>query len=691
MTQDVKSELPNKSEIVSQERDVRLKTSIDDSNAIFTEPAKPAEPAELAEPADISSSSSTSSLIHQVHRVSPSFKKRLLCLYCDRIFVSSNLRQKHVERCHSVNQLRRSSARTPGRTSKLPPSCMFCPTQVKNIDLKKLFEHLVYEHSNKYWGCVSCQERFGNKEQLKSHNERVHEGLELEVPKEEKRLKKRVKKDDNLEDFEDTIVVNVISQAELLKEKEEKDFQDKIELEKQSKSKRKVKKERITRKSVKSKPKSNKTLLISTQDASEEPVKEEIPEVTPPVTNFEFDANFFNCVSFNIQDNLLHHLDGKVHTNIEPIPIKLSPENPPLSLNPALTAITPVASLLKSQNGIDAYRQIEYGSKAPKLLTRKHYVKYNFRSRKQKQGELQKDISKLDMWTQIAMKTRQQKVKSTPEELQIEELNRILDTRGPFQDLHEEALSSRTEQTPETEIKTILEDILTKVFTKINDTPIENPTDRLKPPKIKTEDTNRITRSRYRNESTTLDETETLSYFNLFPTPKPTTKPPLEHNLGLNTKQLDRYLSENDHETIISSSVELSGEWARPRIYVCGACGLKIPNLKLLEDHKTFIHPHVWCVHYEFVGNQSEFYPHLNIPGLGRILENEKKEDVRNWEKSSARVCSKCKKQCNSLGDLHRHMLECGGDWQWMLAKKKCKYRPCGGTRFRRKKMMGEL
>ncbi|XP_044733614.1 uncharacterized protein LOC123296183 [Chrysoperla carnea] len=905
MTQDSKINLEPKSDIPSSsddvtERDVRLKSStlksddaavLDTSDTDSLRCSLPLEKIDDHILQELSSSGSSSDEVQSVENSSTTTtplksstssaittpspttsstptstcKKRLFCLYCDRIFVSSNLRQKHVERCHSANQLRRSSSRTPGH-SKLSPSCMFCG-QVDNVgnDLKKLLEHLIVEHSMKYHGCLDCEERFGSKESLKIHNSSVH-GIENEtitIEDDEKELpqvsitnntstevlplitntismdtekkKKRIRKSDidnsvietlppppqnpMIEDFEETIVANVISAAEILKQKElmEKENALKLaELEKQKTSNRNTKKgsrtnsgarnnnnnsetatssPRTTRRStkssasstpVKTKSKTNKVTAVSNPDEGNlDQIKSEnslsktetisikvtstsCETSSPP--NYEFDENFFTCVSFNIQENLLNHLDGKLHTNNELSPMsslhayhqtkgsKTSETNSAYTNangeddddvnNLALTALTPVTTLLTSQIGIDAYRQIEYGSKAPKHhVTRKHYVKYNFRSRKQKPSDMDisKDISKLDMWTQVAMKMRQQKIKTNllddeinrRTEQQVEELNRILDTRGPFQDLHEEALNSQQndeENNSSTdEVKTVLEDILINVFDKVpsssegtssayENNPVVNLdkfiSDRLKNVSnqkvLKIEDTkfdescNRITtRSRLRNESTNerLIENETLSYFNLTRTPAASTsgttsmsitrrtsidmKTTTEslYKLGLDVKQMNKFLSENDHEIIVSSSVELSGEWARPRIYICGACGVKITNLKLLEDHKQFIHPHVWCAHYEFVGNQSEFYPHLNIPGLGRILENEKKEIIRNWEKSSARQCSKCQKECNTLGDLHRHMLECGGDWSWMLAKKKCKYRPFG-ARSRRRRVM---
>lgn len=65
-----------------------------------------------------------------------------------------------------------------------------------------------------------------------------------------------------------------------------------------------------------------------------------------------------------------------------------------------------------------------------------------------------------------------------------------------------------------------------------------------------------------------------------------------------------------------------------------------------------------------------------------------------NYESSSVSIpkCSKCQKQSASLPDLHRHLLECGGDTTWMTtmlavvspgSRKSKKWRPFGSRRRR--------
>ncbi|XP_014227066.1 uncharacterized protein LOC106652567 isoform X2 [Trichogramma pretiosum] len=136
---------------------------------------------------------------------------------------------------------------------------------------------------------------------------------------------------------------------------------------------------------------------------------------------------------------------------------------------------------------------------------------------------------------------------------------------------------------------------------------------------------------------------------------------------------------------------ELSGEWSRPRIYICEACADKYVTLKELEEHKQMAHPNVWCSHYEFSGDQRELYKHLVFlpqPSVNNPL-NTSQIRTRQQSTLSEKVCTKCHKQYAILAELHRHMLECGGDQVWLSglfgnSKKKNKWRPFGSRRRRR-------
>ena len=120
-------------------------------------------------------------------------------------------------------------------------------------------------------------------------------------------------------------------------------------------------------------------------------------------------------------------------------------------------------------------------------------------------------------------------------------------------------------------------------------------------------------------------------------------------------------------------------------------------TMKELEDHKSLAHPNVWCMHFEFSGDQRELYKHLVfLPGQRSVSPTAIAMKTRQQTIANAppeKICTKCTKNCTTLAELHRHMLECGGDQAWLLGlfgngKKKCKWRPFG-SRSRRRRQRG--
>ena len=117
-------------------------------------------------------------------------------------------------------------------------------------------------------------------------------------------------------------------------------------------------------------------------------------------------------------------------------------------------------------------------------------------------------------------------------------------------------------------------------------------------------------------------------------------------------------------------------------------------TLKELEEHKQLSHPNVWCMHYEFSGDQRELYKYLvflpqQSAGPSAAMQIRTRQQTMLPEK----ICTKCSKQCASLAEFHRHILECGGDQIWLLglfgnSKKKSKWRPFG-SRSRRRRHRG--
>ncbi|XP_057667518.1 uncharacterized protein LOC130900726 [Diorhabda carinulata] len=684
-----------------------------------------------------------------------------LCLYCERSFASANLRQKHVERIHSIKKNRRLSSRKQNQMTVTP--CFYCEKlNTTENTLKDLFQHLVNEHSDKYFGCLQCEERFFTNSLLSDHNTLQHpiapslpekirakdapiEDATLDNEVTVKLTRSKTKpKTESTENSEPTKTAIRSKNAKLkdLRSKKLTVKSSRIALNRRESKRLQAISDAQKKKRQKPVERGKQTAVNKTEPAPEKsscinPYPEfdhfyRVKKITDhSIDNLKissltfddvFDKTFFNRIKCNIEENLLHHIDGKLFkneesenriSNFEKVSTvhqeiqNSAVENFGCELT--LNAVTPVASLsLNSQYGEDFESQIEYGAKPSKkkAQTKKDEVHYKYFTRRKFQASIleqteNRDLSKLDMWTQLVIKKRQQKIiddKKTAKEIQEytacdeyknkirrEELNRILDRRGPFEDLREEAskkaaldkLNSDSEDSIShesfTEVREVLNEILNRVF---------NMTE-----KIEERDDDQVTMiaSSQTNEP---DLREIPSFLNL------RRKSSLPN---------DGEIDQSDKITLICSSqetenfelptnptrgkdelIELSGEWARCRMYICAACGAKLPNMRYLLDHKTIYHQNVWVQHYEFVGNQSELYRHLSIPALGKVGFIENNVQCKSWKRSDARTCTKCKKQCNTLGELHRHILECGGDWTWMLARKKCKYRY--GAKSRRKR-----
>lgn len=674
--------------------------------------------------------------------------RKLLCLYCERSFVSTNLLQKHVERVHSVKSTRRVSARRQNPLSTTP--CLHCDKlNASEHTLNELFEHLVQEHSAKYFGCLFCKERFKSSSHLADHNIAQHfteaPGLlkepepvprENEVPTKLTRSKVRNKPEEPL-DVEENCGVSKRKKDTKLKELRAKKIAvktSKIALKRskrlqQQASEHEAQKKRRDRKPHYETTSSSKSLekskVLCVNPYPEFDSYFRVKKITDhSIDNLKissltfddvFDKAFFNRIKCNIEENLLNHIDGKLFKNeesenrisnfekISSIAQEVQSSNADnYGCDISLNAITPAPALsLNSQFGEDFESQIEYGSKPskkrPQIKSDEVHYKY-FTRRKYQASILQqkenRDLSKLDMWTQMVVKDRQEKVinkKKNAKEIQEyvgcqeyiskakrEELNKILDRRGPFEDLKEEASkkaafdklnsSSGSDVSQEvfTAVREVIHDILNRVDDAVKD-----------------------------DKSVSVSSCMELDQ-----------RPIPEHlNLRRQTSSTQEEIDQSDKIALICSSqetenfelptntvraknelVELTGEWARSRMYICAACGGKFSNMKYMLEHKSLYHPNVWVQHYEFVGNQGELYRHLSIPGLGLMGVVEETVPCKQWKRSDARACTKCGKRCNNLGELHRHVLECGGDWTWMLARKKCKYRPFGAKSRRKRR-----
>ncbi|XP_019933385.3 uncharacterized protein LOC109623312 [Aedes albopictus] len=466
-----------------------------------------------------------------------------------------------------------------------------------------------------------------------------------------------------------------------------------------------------------------------------------------------YDEDFYETVNANVRQNLRCHLDGKLEASdpnapspISPVPAAIpairstvvkSPHQNESKIHEAtnLPAMTVFPTLLTiEQFGTDLLPLTKMKKKPITknswkwkwdFVKKYKYVNENGKIvKKIKQPTLGlRDLSKLDMWTQLTMRTKHEVIRNCrnlcdpgsyisavgdslrqEQRKQVEELNHILDSRLLPQ--------INLEQHDQSIIK--LEAV----------EPLE-------------EGAEYSDQYSEQQESNTIDE---------------------DFISGL---QLLRLADTNRRQQVV-----LSGEWARPRCYICYCCGDKFNSLKQMEEHKTFRHPYVYSTYYEIVGRElieKQLFKHFFIPlsaltmhrihysrlssypaGFDRhrfppirqpssestaTITEIKSEDSSSNEatsfststasssslmsvsvntassstssmssrsaldallaagddfttsftnyppESSPARCSKCSKECVNTLVLYAHILNCTNDYIWLQAKKRMKYR----------------
>nr|XP_034185314.1 extracellular matrix-binding protein ebh isoform X2 [Osmia lignaria] len=525
---------------------------------------------------------------------------------------------------HTERVHQQGGGRRSERNSRRPSqNCQYCSDKCAE-SLESLFQHMVGTHGDKYYACVQCSTRYLTREALAGHMNENHADRNLQIQEKTKEPSSSPCKELGNQSPRDR--PDPLSPKE--RRSDESDHEHRAE-------------------SILLKP------MISMKDNFSNPGSP------------EFDSSFYSSVSCNIRENLLHHLDGKLQSSSSAIATTSLIVDSKLQLQQqqtyyehsanqiqfpidiSLTAATPVYS--KDYANEEYENNSEYAQK-PGKRNRSHprrvsFEKYNFP--RKYDGKEQwtcsiKDLSKFDISTQLSLRKKQQLLK---ERYTLSRLHQISlmspsGTTDIAQDEQDLELSS-----PE-ESKSV-EEASGGKKEKLIESMVEG------------------------TEAMSPRSTEFSSEFENF----------------LRLRKWDEKTSNEAAKKQEVVYAELTGEWSRPRIYICGACATRHVTLKEMEDHKAISHPNVWCSHFEFSGDQRELYKHLFLPG--KNIPTAKARAAMLAEK----VCTKCSKNCTTLSELHRHMLECGGDQAWLLGlfgngKKKCKWRPFG-SRSRRRRQRG--
>lgn len=693
-------------------------------------PSPTPTPTPTPTPSSSASPSSTSSPAPSTSPKSTSPTVRHLCLYCDRKFLSISLRQRHTERVHQLKGVGRRSERNSRKSSQ---NCQYCTDKSSSCgpgdNLEGLFQHMITCHSDKYHACIPCSTRYSTKEALNVHTRDFHSNSSGTV-----NVERTTSSSELLDRSKDIATVKEsLCTRDLPEQQTHQSYDDKRRIEISSTTATTT----ITNTTT--------TTTITTTTTAATSTKLNIfprllanKDLSNPASP-EFDSSFYSSVSCNIRENLLHHIDGKLLSNssineTKQLPPQL-PQPPPNSqshsqsqsqtqsqsqqhyqtfhepvsqiqfpIDISLTAATPVDSKEyspsdKCENSISKYAQ-KPGKTSRSHPRRVSFEKYNFP--RKYDGKEQwtcsiKDLSKFDIYTQLTLRKKQQVIKEkiTQNRLSIQQSSSFsmsittANAIDPSQtDLKEDPMieSSDADATTRlTEDKTVSSAVsIDDIDTIITDADTVS------------KESDKNYHSILHSNNLNSVSTETNTGKNADNKKSSTTEFTHEFSNFMKLKRWDECSAEAVKTDEIVYA-ELTGEWSRPRVYICGACSSRYLTLKEIEDHKLLAHPHVWCSHFEFTGDQRELYKHLFLPGHSSSSAVATPTTATSAKAKNLavddRVCTKCSKLCSTLSELHRHMLECGGDQAWLLGlfgkgKKKCKWRPFG-SRSRRRRQRG--
>lgn len=595
---------------------------------------------------------------------------KIMCLYCDRSFSSQKLYGKHLERLHQSTSGRRLSARTSNSESAVTyPGCFYCNSgkvaSLSGAELLQLVHHLVDEHRDKYFACKSCMIRYPSRDQLQQHLSEEHK-IDNKRKTSSSLSKRNAKKVQSPLDGGDSASVDgiaaddsiagesamnepepsvrslrlrrsgndvnkkatVSSKPQLLTSEET--FLSRLGIaqnrsprsRKGAKNRRGCSSELFPLETSRS-SRTSKNSKATQQNLVSETIEFSAPKVSnnkcEPVASV-FDEDFYESVNVNVKTNLSCHLDGKLKTEGEENDGGGSQSVAPCTLaNVAAVRSILVKSPVFSETEIhEATTTISAFTAFPTLLTAQQYGA-EFQAGKMKKpitknswkwkwdcvkkykyvnegGKIVKkvkqplaglrDLSKLDMWTQLTMRMKHETVERQVHELVggdesvlavaeaareekrklIAQLNQILDKRVLPQ--------INVEQSDQTIIKIeFAEELMGSERTLLSNIGGSSSGDG---------DEHDITR---------------------------------DSNFPASLRLFKRERSANASK----SPIVLSGEWARPRCYICVSCGSRFSTVRSLEEHKASKHPFVHSTHYEIVGKElidGNLFRNFYIPSM---------------------------------------------------------------------------
>ncbi|XP_034255665.1 uncharacterized protein LOC117653831 isoform X2 [Thrips palmi] len=573
-------------------------------------------------------------------------EESFMCFFCDKFYGSRQKRHQHQLRIH---------LRPKRRKTKIIYACEYCENAEPIYrTLEDLFKHMCSSHKNVYFSCLSCELRFPDKKEYMEHQLLLH-----------------TEKEPSIENDVETLVTPAIPNEDPAPTSgatvEESDAKGAEEFQCTVCQKLLVSEQNLNRhyrlkhdNRGKKKKKRPDSLPVSDENLTEK---------------LDPETLFYSQISTNIRENLLHHLDGKLDSQ----ELYEREEEEP-SLVPATDSSRTRISMDSVPGPSTSYSSQESLSEAMPATKLKHvnrrrssdgsrtWEKYAFPKKYDGKGGMTsylRDMSHVDIHTQVTMRQNARRLGSK-EAVQ----SPTPSTSGGSTRSYN--LRSSHEETPMLDFPSILS--LTQSATGIQ--------------------------LRRTASAATLEKSMLSVSFN------PPELPKSDHDKKLKPPKVPAadYLNAAWRQgpfPMVNGRAELSGEWVRPKNYLCAACDARFKNLYDLEDHKWNFHPNVWCTHFEF--DDAALIPFTAVGIKSPSDLNRRAIDATGTIMSAPAVpstqqcdmtCTKCQHISHTPADLHHHMLDCGGDatWQLMMVaaspgssgnRRNKKWRPFGSRRRR--------
>lgn len=338
------------------------------------------------------------------------------CLYCDKTFSTFVQKKLHLLQMH--------------HPKKRLHQCYLCKTKMFKERIG-VFKHLVLHHPEEYIGCLSCKLRFGSRDDFKKHNKDNHSKPLEPVKKRLIKQKLPAKKEDKSNVVEQ--VVKVVEQPDVLPVGTTvvasnpdliwkclecpKMFASHLNMTRHRRLAHflhpRAKKRRMLQK--------NQTMVSekmpwNSETTSSLPIMQHTTSTSQGIPPPDPEVLFYSTIAHNIRENLTHHLDGKLDSQ-EIMEYDLnktaSLRNKVLNFSASFTSgssspVQPEASSTPLQSK---------ESRSTPISPRGQWEKFSFPKNYDGRCGLSsyiKDMSHLDISTQLAMRRNLQRLNSTP-------------------------------------------------------------------------------------------------------------------------------------------------------------------------------------------------------------------------------------------------------------------------------------